>query len=579
MRTVVEALISICDEVGTPFSDAVKRHALNGEWLQLFQLKCDPRTYEHPESYWADAQCLDFLRKMDFDVAGVDRELKARQTFWECETQCCATNARLSRFMPDDPLIEDVQDERVLQFIIAMRKDISLCLGTLPSGLLARFGPGSTFSDKGFYTTIPDKMSSRPTVYPTARDLLPHWEDTAWFRALCKERPWYTNPEDVRTNRFTTVRKDALKYRGICIEASIPIFFQLGAGRELRHSLRKWGINLERGQQVHDQRARVASLTGDDATIDQSNASDTVARLLVKLALPDDWYMLLDSLRAPSTVIDGKVVRLEKFSSMGNGFTFELETLLFAAIARQVIRMEGGDPLSVTCYGDDLIVPSLYAKSVLAALRFFGFTPNEKKTYVDGPFRESCGGDYFKGVMVNTFKVQELPDEPQQRISIANGLRRVASDASGEVLPHRWRIVRRAWSIMLRSLPSDIRRCRGPRDLGDLVIHDFEDTWQVNVAKTLRARKNGTMETWLSCYSPISEVIDWRHFSPEVCYAAALYGADPRGVTPRGAIAGYKITQIAHVPFKGGSDDLFLRVTDKLALKYTRDGSTLRFVC
>ena len=145
------------------------------------------------------------------------------------------------------------------------------------------------------------------------------------------------------------------------------------------------------------------------ATIDLSNASDTVAYQLVKLVLPPDWFELLISLRAPFTDMDGKRVRLEKFSSMGNGFTFALETLLFWTLCDTV---SNGEAQVLRVFGDDIIVDTAHAKACVKALEFFGFTPNAKKTFLEGPFRESCGGDYFNGVSVRAVYVKNLPDEP-----------------------------------------------------------------------------------------------------------------------------------------------------------------------
>ena len=232
----------------------------------------------------------------------------------------------------------------VYDFISRWRKEVNSVLGNLPVQLTPRFSGGATFADTGKLITIPDKMSSTPTIYDAARCVLPLWEKTSWMKALCEERPWQSDPRTVRGNIFFTVPKDGTKFRGCCKEASIPVAYQLDVGREMKQRLLRIGVNLRDGQAHHQQIARFASVDQTYATVDMSNASDTVCRVLPKLVLRGDWWELLNSLRATHTRMDKKWYRLEKFSSMGNGFTFELETVLFVTLARCVVRDEGGDP-------------------------------------------------------------------------------------------------------------------------------------------------------------------------------------------------------------------------------------------
>jgi len=553
---VIRVLNSLADEVGTPRALSVKILAHHGEWAELQQLRCRPQDYVDAEHYWRDNLVTEFLRKCDLPT-NVDKEEAAVRTFWECESQNAATNARLTRFLPDKLLIEP-QDEPVVDFINRWRKEVSFVLGNLPDTLTPRFSGGATYADTGVYTTTPDKMSSTPQIYAETRCLIPLWGETSWSRALVKERPWQSDPLTVRGNIFFTVPKDGTKFRGCCKEASINIAYQLDIGRLMKDRLLRIGIDLRQGQKLHNQLAREGSVTGRLATIDMSNASDTLCRVLPQLTLRSDWVALLNSLRAPMTRVGKKWVRLEKFSSMGNGFTFELESLLFATMARTVIASEGGDPGEVRCFGDDLIVPSAYYRSVVAALRFFGFTPNMKKTFAEGPFRESCGGDFFAGVPVRAHYLEELPDEPQHWISLANGLRRVAF-ANGINSP-RWRIVERAWLRCLDPIPSHIRRCRGPESLGDCVIHDHPEFWSYSKHAPRYRRETEIEEAgirrkipvcedydsswdsqYIHAYLPVPNVLPWHNWSPAVQLACCTLGIPSQGLTPRGDVSGYRV--------------------------------------
>jgi hypothetical protein len=96
-----------------------------------------------------------------------------------------------------------------------------------------------------------------------------------------------------------------------------------------------------------------------------------------------------------------KVYSYSKFCSMGNGFCFPLETLIFAACCHSVGAGIAGTDFSV--YGDDIILRKAFAGDALKLLRVLGFSPNASKTFISGPFRESCGADWFGGVDVRPY--------------------------------------------------------------------------------------------------------------------------------------------------------------------------------
>lgn len=551
---VVRIVRSLALNAGSPKALAAAVLLESGEFAQLQQLRVRPQDHDHPESYWRETVVIDLLRKCALE-SGVDREAAALATFYACERKNAISNVRLSRYLDESLLLEGPSEVAVYDFICHMRKDIQQTLGALPDHLTPRFSGGATYADSGKLITIPDKMSSTPTIYSGARALLPFWHETMWSRNLVTERPHRSDPTTVRGNIFFTVPKDGLTDRGCCKEASIPVSLQLDVGRHWKNRLLRIGIDLRAGKQIHMDLARQASMDGKSATIDMSNASDTCCRVLPKLLLPKLWWELLNSLRATHTQVPQKTgvngssrpvwVRLEKFSSMGNGFTFELETVIFSALARTVVRLRGGDPSTVKCYGDDLIVPTDYYRDVLAGLRLFGFEPNMKKTFGEGPFRESCGGDYWWGVPVRAHFIEKLPDEPQHWISLANGLRRIAQ-VPGD--PHRsrerWEFVRKAWFLALDSLPSDIRRCRGPECLGDIVIHDVPETWSYVDPKTVKSHDSSWDQQYIRAYVPVPIVLPWNNWLPAVQLASCTLGLPSGGVTPRGGVSGYRIGKV-----------------------------------
>lgn len=533
VERITHAIFAAC---GTPRALAASLLLRHGEWDQLASLRLDPKTYSDSHLYYLDAVATSFLRKLDVLPTTIDRKAVAVAAFWKCEKDNYQTNLRL----------RDIRlhgsDVRITEFIRSVRKNVRVLLGSPPEFVQGRFGPGATFRDIGQQTTVADKMSSAPTLYSPSLGWLFQWSATKWCESNLARG---IVPEVVRGNRFTTVPKDATKDRGIAVEASISSFYQLGIGRFIRRRLKRFNLDLEHGQDIHRRVACEASVTGALATLDLSNASDTVSMELVKILLPRRWFDLLSSLRAPRTFIEGKWVVLEKFSSMGNGFTFELETLLFAAISLAASKRDCsalGD--EVFAYGDDLIVPTDSALDVMGALTFFGLAVNEEKSFWQGPFRESCGGDFFKGEDVRPHFLKGDLCEPQDYIKLANGIRRI-SNAASQLRLGTDRFIR-PWFCTLDELPVDIRACRGPAELGDVVIHDDQTRWVTRWRHGIR---------YLKCYRPISRKrVGWEHFWPDVQLACALYGTgsgtpwrtglarqpDAQGLTPRDAVTGHK---------------------------------------
>lgn len=539
---VTEVALSLMAGLNCPRSTTVAILIRYGEWEQLVKLKCSPSDYCSSESYLRATAATDFLRKLESAIPGVDPEAEAHKKWVEAEQQCFITNRRLYELMDFGTLSGIPVNEGILDFIEDVKKNVTYLIGSgPPSTWEGRFGPGATMSDDSRRTTVPHKMSSLPTATTSALYFLVPWTGTKWASA-CAERG--DEVSFVRGNSFFTVPKTALTRRSCAKEPAINGYFQLGLGRILRSRLMRRGINLEDGQNVHRQVACSASLSGEFCTIDLSSASDTLCRALVQLVMPRPWAIALDDLRSTHTRVDGRWHRLEKFSSMGNGFTFELETVIFTAIAMTAMGVKSHCGHNLWCYGDDIIVPSVDASNVLWALRFFGFTPNESKTYVSGPFRESCGGDFFLGDPVRAHFLKELPHEPQHYISLANGIRRLSLQL-GES-HHLARDLRRTWFVCLGYVPSHIRACRGPNDLGDIVIHDDESRWNVRWRDSIR---------YVRVYRPARfQGISFDRFDPDVQYAAALYGvalfpdratspeySDNRKVRPRNSVLGYLV--------------------------------------
>lgn len=585
-HTECEVFSALCWKIGTPVAYKALQALKRDDWLWLVSIKVRPADYLCAKTYLGDAQIAAFFKKFKGFTPNDDLKRKAELSFFELEAECYQTNERLS------PLFFDLGHYGlgVKRLVVEWRKEIRSVLRKAPSkhSLAGRFGPGSTFLNQADDITIAHKLSDGYSSTQPATSFLHSWDMTAWSRyAACGLDTVGDNPvaehhgvalypgDDshatrdfriVRGNRFTTVPKDATKHRGICVEPSLNSFFQLSVGHEIAVRMKKsLGWDKSSCQDFHKNLARIGSLTGAVSTIDLSSASDTVCRNLVKLLLPADWYSLVDCLRSSHTFISKRWVRLEKFSSMGNGYTFELETLLFYTLCRAIAHLEGTSEdaytpgLTISVFGDDIIVPTSNSSSAVKALKFFGFTPNESKTFLSGSFRESCGGDYMGGLDVRPHFQKETCIEPAQLIALANGIRRFDrryDNLSGKLT------TRTPWFRCIDAIPRQISICRGPESLGDLVIHDDESQWlqrnPVRVRNSIR---------YLRVWRPVpNRVIGWDHFRPGVVMSVALYGgssgtpsiansSDPMetlrrsGVVPRingSYISGYRFGRVAY---------------------------------
>ena len=252
------------------------------------------------------------------------------------------------------------------------------------------------------------------------------------FGLISDEMPgWIGAGYDLRSkivpgNVMFTVPKKTDIDRCACKEPDLNMFVQKGLGDFISHRLlRKTGINLN-DQSINRSLAHLGSVTNELSTLDLSSASDSVTEGLVSLLLPECWYTILDAARCRMTIIDGDEHQNHMFSSMGNGFTFELESLLFYTLARATAyftRTKG----TISVYGDDIICPRAMSQDLIMVLNYFGFQVNTQKSCIEGPFRESCGGHYHLGVDITPFfikgPIETLPD----LIHLANSLREWAS--------------------------------------------------------------------------------------------------------------------------------------------------------
>lgn len=249
-------------------------------------------------------------------------------------------------------------------------------------------------------------------------------------------------------NVLFTVPKNAEIDRCACKEPDLNMYLQKGVGDFIRRRLRRFGIDLN-DQSRNRSLARTGSVDGSLATIDLSSASDSISYELVAQCLPTLWFTLLCDLRSPITIIDGVEHVNSMFSSMGNGFTFELESLLFYAIARAT-AYHTGTPGILSVYGDDIIIPVSMAHDYIFVLSFLGFDTNVEKSFISGPIRESCGGHFINGYDITPFYIRKPIDSLIDCILVANQLRRWSQIGGLSILDCD---VEAAWRLLASQVP------------------------------------------------------------------------------------------------------------------------------
>jgi hypothetical protein len=274
--------------------------------------------------------------------------------------------------------------------------------------VLGNVGPGASIAARGddFYTKVFDSPISAysdalPYVWGKLTDRDPRWR---YAERLRSKRYGHSIKKG---SKVSFVNKNVTTARLISSETTLNMWFQKGLGCYIERKIRStFNINLSSQPEINGLLAKRGSITDGLATIDLESASDSISLAFVKEFIPRNLQFWLMHLRAPRTKLpNGSFVDLNMVSTMGNGFTFPLQTAVFSCVVAAVYEV-CGKPLrgsgkaefrNFGVFGDDMIVESDVAHLVLHLLHLIGFRANAGKTYVKGPFRESCGSDYYLG--------------------------------------------------------------------------------------------------------------------------------------------------------------------------------------
>lgn len=371
-----------------------------------------------PEEFRVQYQAYNLCRKIELPDTRLAEQAIA--TWLENEQRCKETNRDLiDRVRNSCPF-----DKKV---IIRASQLIAECIGEKPnmSSIFehADFSGGASTSRRRDDADAALKWWARPSLHvtPLALPILLDFKDSlgelgcVWDNpgdlsspsGVHDVRPFYTV---VKGSRLSTTAKNYRTERVILIEPDGNMLLQKGIGSELKELLLTVGIDL-RDQTYNQRLALRGSIDNSIATVDGEAASDLIARLCPAILFPEAWYDLLYRTRSHIVELpDGTWHTLHKLSSMGNGYTFEVESLIFWALTQALVDVASPKVKVVSVFGDDVICPSSVYTSLVRIYAIFGFRINTEKSYWNGPFRESCGKHYHMGLDVSPFHIRSEVD-------------------------------------------------------------------------------------------------------------------------------------------------------------------------
>jgi hypothetical protein len=362
------------------------------------------------------------LLKKHVDDVSPNADDKALEKFLAANLRCKEWVAPSCHSLLEDLILGEVKKD-IYNFWYLNGTD-SLCDNLCSLLDEGKHGPGVGLLASGddFYTK--SFSSDFSTTSPLLYNLYSRW---------CGYRKLWSEAERLRSqhysvtitdyNKLSFVPKTNEESRVIAVEPLLNMYYQQGLCSVMTDRLRSFShIDLPNQQAINRELSRRGSTSGGLATIDLSSASDTISLSMVKWLFPRTFSNVLEKLRSPRLRLpNGEFVTLHMISTMGNAFTFPLQTLIFSSVVRSVYRV-----LDIPCLapkadlpgvfswlgnygvnGDDIVCHSAQYNLVVRILSLLGFTVNESKSFSEGLFRESCGADWYDGCPVRGFYLKD----------------------------------------------------------------------------------------------------------------------------------------------------------------------------
>ena len=300
-----------------------------------------------------------------------------------------------------------------------------------PDSLVCRHGPGATADGlhRNCRRSIKQWYNRSEDTFPSAVHVLPNFGEYEYLDSVKFLRFWEEPPVKV-----VFVPKTLKTPRVIAVEPHNVQFMQQGLMRYVVSAVARSpfgsSVNFE-DQSINYSYAKRGSVDRRFTTIDLSEASDRVSIALVRKVFGSHrplWRAMLDSRSLRARLPDKTVLTMHKFASMGSAMCFPTMSLCVFAIVltaahkqlgiRPTMRSLKSISKGVKIFGDDIIVPRAWHEPVLTELEDYGLRVNRRKSFSDSHFRESCGGDFFKGYSVTPTYLREAIPDGKNRWSI-----------------------------------------------------------------------------------------------------------------------------------------------------------------
>lgn len=396
--------------------------------------------------YFSAQQVSCLLKKLELPLFVERARDLAFQKWLAAEADCKDMNRKCWEIFQQPLTHKHTELQRAIELV---KREIYPLLGEVPPdwdevACFMKFGPGASLTHPHRAGGVLDKLQNHSALNGMelevdwlvsytglfAEVLLPSTDFHASFEELSSNEP---RVEYFDYAKIDFVPKSISEMRTIEIGPSLATLFQQAYDGDIRRRLKTgWGLDLAR-QSPNQQLAFNGSIAGDKpnspCTIDLSSASDRISYGLVALLLPPAWVRTLSTYRAKKILHDGNFIKLEKFASMGNALTFSLQTLIFSAVVRSVLRERGWEGSRWRVYGDDIIVPRRAYDEVVARLELFGFKVNSQKSFSDGYFRESCGADFLRGTNVRPLYIKKPLTSVAELFKVLNLIQLTAARA------------------------------------------------------------------------------------------------------------------------------------------------------
>lgn len=346
--------------------------------------------------------------------------------------------AALALFLSSNRNCRDWIDEpadNVMRMCIGEHQSLLDSVFRPPSGDLVTFwkitegiklGPGANVghTNTDFYSKLFNSVITTTSVGTYLKYVMAISHHPVW--SVCEyDRFQDLGVRIVPGSNLAFAWKNATIARVICAEPTLEMLFQQGIAGLLTQGLREsLGIDLRTQQEKNARLARIGSVSGRFATIDLKSASDRNSLGMCRARIPAAAVKWLEVFRSPyvSLPSEGREQRppeeLHMMSSMGNAFTFPLQTILFTCMVLAVYKVLGIKPLAPRgsslgnygVFGDDIICLREAYPLVSSLLVHEGHIVNQDKSFNTGPFRESCGKDYYDSHDVRGVYIQDLDD-------------------------------------------------------------------------------------------------------------------------------------------------------------------------